>query len=226
MLNLFTLSVCFIWIMGCTGCQTIKEKIKDTDLCETDNCSTRTDPILSPDPIPEIDTVEICDSPDCIDHQKPSEPEPQDQTLTELQKEFLDAHNDWRKSVGIHPLKYSSELEKIATDWSKILIDDYFCKMMHNPRRGQGVGENIYWHSNYKMSNPTKAVDAWGEEVGDYNYETNKCADGKVCGHYTQIVWADTERVGCSLRRCDAGTQVVVVCNYEPAGNWVGKKPY
>ena len=44
------------------------------------------------------------------------------------------------------------------------------------------------------------------------------------CGHYTQVVWANTLSVGCGVAVCPTGT--IVVCNYAPPGNYVGEKPY
>lgn len=50
-------------------------------------------------------------------------------------------------------------------------------------------------------------------------------------GHYSQIVWADTQEVGCYTTQCDSGLQnvepnvgkVFTVCNYYPTGNWLGQ---
>jgi pathogenesis-related protein 1 len=68
----------------------------------------------------------------------------------------------------------------------------------------------------------------WADEAGDYDYRTNRCKSGAQCGHYTQIVWADTQRVGCGVATCNMlGTRgQFVVCDYEPPGNFVGQKPY
>lgn len=48
------------------------------------------------------------------------------------------------------------------------------------------------------------------------------------------IVWRDTLRVGCAHRTCDTnspfGAQLPSwdfwVCDYEPPGNFVGRRPY
>jgi pathogenesis-related protein 1 len=72
---------------------------------------------------------------------------------------------------------------------------------------------------------PTQAIDSWGSEKENYSYATNSCAAGKVCGHYTQIIWESTTEIGCGTAVCADNTQIWV-CNYSPAGNFVGKKPY
>ena len=47
-------------------------------------------------------------------------------------------------------------------------------------------------------------------------------------GHYTQVVWAETESLGCGLAYYskDAGYEGLLVCNYKDAGNTVNTKMY
>ena len=33
-----------------------------------------------------------------------------------------------------------------------------------------------------------RAVQKWYDEKADYDYDTNSCRDGAVCGHYTQVI--------------------------------------
>ena len=47
-----------------------------------------------------------------------------------------------------------------------------------------------------------------------------------MCGHYTQMVWQTSTKVGCAMAVCEDSQEQVWVCQYQPAGNWVGKKPY
>lgn len=42
------------------------------------------------------------------------------------------------------------------------------------------------------------------------------------CGHYTQVVWANTKRVGCAAAECRNGG-TFVVCSYDPPGNMDGR---
>nr|CAD1834629.1 unnamed protein product [Ananas comosus var. bracteatus] len=71
----------------------------------------------------------------------------------------------------------------------------------------------------------TDVVLNWAEEHAFYNPANNSCLPGQVCGHFTQIVWNNTERVGCARVEC-AGGGVIITCNYDPPGNWVGERPY
>ena len=80
------------------------------------------------------------------------------------------------------------------------------CVWEHNPNRneeaGYPIGENLFSTTN---SNPSdllllSGLDGWYNEVIAYNWTDGSCdlkksPDG--CGHYTQMVWANTSRVGC-----------------------------
>ncbi|RXN38701.1 GLIPR1 1 [Labeo rohita] len=117
-----------------------------------------------------------------------------------------------------------------------------FCVFKHNIHLGEvkrmhpiftSVGENIWAGAPYSSFKPESAVKLWVDEVRDYHYDTNQCT--KVCGHYTQVVWADSYKVGCAAQACPNGvaetrfsTQpgVIFVCNYATAGNYRGVSPY
>uniref|UniRef100_A0A8C6RNX8 SCP domain-containing protein n=1 Tax=Nannospalax galili TaxID=1026970 RepID=A0A8C6RNX8_NANGA len=49
------------------------------------------------------------------------------------------------------------------------------------------------------------------------DFNTRKCK--KVCGHYTQVVWADSYKVGCAVQFCPRDG-AHFICNYGPAGNY------
>lgn len=148
--------------------------------------------------------------------------------------EMLDAHNQWRAKVGTPALIYSSELAASSQRWADHLKAKNQCRMQHSKSDGK-YGENLYWASAVRWSDgkrevqqvsPQKVVDAWGSEVKDYDYSLNICAQGKMCGHYTQVVWKTTRSVGCALAVCEDSREQVWVCQYQSPGNWVGQKPY
>ena len=43
-------------------------------------------------------------------------------------------------------------------------------------------------------------------------------------GHYTQVVWADTEELGCGMVYYEEAPwyKTLVICNYAKGGNWQG----
>ncbi len=139
-------------------------------------------------------------------------------------KGIVAAHNVWRKKVGVPNLKWSDKLAGVAQNWANKLKrngKDGECAFEHSTN---DYGENLYWTSG-KVTDVKRVVDAWGNEVNDYNYSKNTCKQGKMCGHYTQIVWKDTKEVGCGKASCKVGGEVWV-CSYDPPGNYKGEKPY
>jgi pathogenesis-related protein 1 len=142
-------------------------------------------------------------------------------TLSSEAEEFLAAHNKARSKVDVAPLEWSSELEATARKYGEKQRDEHQCAMVHS--RGP-YGENLFWGYG-KRYTPTDAVRSWEDERKDYHYESNSCTPGKVCGHYTQLVWADTKRVGCAVIACHDGA-TFIICNYDPPGNYVGERPY
>ncbi len=147
---------------------------------------------------------------------------------------ILAAHNKWRAEVGVARLNYSTELEVSAQAWANKLKKNNHCHMRHSSPDGK-YGENLYWASAIMWSDgrreqqkidPSEPVDSWGKERADFDYAANNCRPGKVCGHYTQMVWRDTQKVGCAYAVCEDSKEQIWVCQYQPAGNWVGEKPY
>ncbi len=147
----------------------------------------------------------------------------------------IDAHNRWRSQAGVtEKLSYSPELAASAQAWVDHLKQSNHCQMKHSKPDGK-YGENLYWASALNWSDgrrqlqrvlPDKVVDSWGSERADYDYESNRCREGKMCGHYTQMVWRTTTRVGCAMAVCEDSQEQVWACQYQPAGNWQGRKPY
>lgn len=147
---------------------------------------------------------------------------------------MLGAHNAVRSKKGLAPLLWSNMLAQSSQKWGDRLTSND-CEFYHDP--DTEFGENLFWKwisdSNNRglISTPEDAVTWWADEERIYNYTKNTCKEGKDCGHYTQIVWADTAQVGCSVSTCfdrrNDNTQTDFwVCRYNPPGNIEGEKPY
>lgn len=133
---------------------------------------------------------------------------------------MIAAHNAVRAGVGVPDLVWDDMLADIAAEWSAQLAANG-CIMEHD--YSSPYGENLYWSS--FESNPAQVVDAWASEVVYYDYDSNSCAPNEMCGHYTQLVWSTTERVGCAVTACADGSEIWM-CDYDPPGNYVGEWPY
>jgi pathogenesis-related protein 1 len=133
---------------------------------------------------------------------------------------MLDAHDVVREPLGLVALEWSAAVATSAQGWADALAADG-CAFEHEDQ--SVYGENLWW-SSFDPS-PAEVVEAWAAEVEHYDYETNTCADEQICGHYTQIVWADSALLGCGKATCGDGS-VLWACRYDPPGNWIGQKPY
>ncbi|KAE8681939.1 Pathoproteinsis-related protein 1 [Hibiscus syriacus] len=135
-------------------------------------------------------------------------------------QDYLNAHNEARSAVNVGPMTWDETVAGFARDYANQRIAD--CNLVHSGGGGQ-YGENLAG-SSVDLSG-TDAVRLWVDERADYDYNSNSCAPEKVCGHYTQVVWRDSVRLGCAKVRCNNGG-TFIGCNYAPPGNFIGQKPY
>ncbi|KAL6841549.1 hypothetical protein ACP4OV_028692 [Aristida adscensionis] len=135
-------------------------------------------------------------------------------------REFLAAHNRVRAAYGVPALRWSSRLARYARRWSAARRLD--CALAHSP--ASPFGENVFRGSGGEWR-AADAVGSWAGEAAAYDWRAQACQPGKVCGHFTQLVWNDTEIVGCGRAVCLAGAGVIVTCSYDPPGNWKGEVP-
>ncbi|KAK2987451.1 hypothetical protein RJ640_018588 [Escallonia rubra] len=135
------------------------------------------------------------------------------------QQDYLDAHNAARAAVGVGPLTWDNAVVGYAQNYANQRIGD--CALMHS--QGGPYGENLAIGSGDFTGKA--AVDLWVAEKQYYDYNSNSCASGQVCGHYTQVVWRNSARVGCARVQCNNGSWFIT-CNYDPPGNYDGERPY
>ncbi|XP_073983222.1 salivary antigen-5-like [Rhodnius prolixus] len=163
--------------------------------------------------------------------------------LTERDKQLLlDLHNNYRDliasgSLAEQPaaqnmlqLNWDDHAAQLAHRWAS------GCQFAHNTpenKDGSPMGQNLYIKMSTRAQNVNKTFSAWVksmvkgwfDEVQLYAYGDSFSAQ---TGHYTQMVWAKTARLGCgySYYLQDFWYVGYLVCNYSPAGNYVGQKPY
>ncbi|GAY61370.1 hypothetical protein CUMW_209460 [Citrus unshiu] len=124
----------------------------------------------------------------------------------DLPQDYVNAHNAARAQVGVNPVKCDESIAAFARSYAN--------------RR---YGENLAGSSGNLSG--SDAVGLWVSEKADYDYNSNSCNAGKVCGHYTHVVWRNSVRIGCAKVRCNNGG-TFVGCNYASPGDVVGQKPY
>lgn len=141
-------------------------------------------------------------------------------------QEALDFHNIARQEVGVEPLQWSDELSKYAQEWADHLAN-LNCDFDHRPDSGkwaQLYGENIYWGKGGTYT----AIDAcksWYKEKKSFKNVKLSSSNWSKAGHYSQMIWRNTKKVGIGVAKCKDGSYIIVA-NYDPAGNFMGEKAY
>lgn len=164
-------------------------------------------------------------------------------------RELTAFHNDARSEVGVGPVEWSAEVAAFAQQWADHIAATG--KFEHRPRQRakpetdsaepkiaapaddlplQIYGENLAFGSGATYSTADGAK-AWYAEKKDYEPGTPIPSDFTKfkAGHYTQLVWSKTKRIGAGKAVVQTGEfkgWTVIVCNYDPSGNWEGEVPF
>ncbi|XP_067209491.1 venom allergen 3-like isoform X2 [Linepithema humile] len=133
-------------------------------------------------------------------------------------------------AVHMPNLSWDNELETIAQRWANQ------CIMGHDSCRNVerfNVGQNIAWISSTDENKSTleQIIQFWYNEVDKFDknlISAYRDKDGDVISHYTQLVWANTTKVGCGRIKFKHGdwNKHYLVCNYGPTGNVRGGRIY
>jgi len=138
---------------------------------------------------------------------------------------LLNAHNVWRAKYGVPPLVWDTKLAAFAQQWANKRARTGAAHRPNNP-----YGENAFWAGGIAHT-AAFVVNQWGNEVKNYDLAANVCKPTKVCGHFTQVVWKTTKRVGCGRASGKVapagipwkGKNFYWVCDYAPRGNVAGR---
>uniref|UniRef100_A0A8C3AB43 ShKT domain-containing protein n=1 Tax=Cyclopterus lumpus TaxID=8103 RepID=A0A8C3AB43_CYCLU len=108
---------------------------------------------------------------------------------------------------------YSEEVAASAQAW----VDN--CILGHGaPSTRYELGENMFYSS--APDSWTDVINAWHAEVSRYLYPK-----GSSSGHYTQVVWNSSYKIGCGVALCP-NSIYLYACHYYRAGNFRGWPPY
>jgi uncharacterized protein YkwD len=141
--------------------------------------------------------------------------------LNKFRTECLQAHNEKRKLHRVSDLKRNSALDEIAQNYAEKLAQANSLNHSSNSFDGKRLGENLYMQGGRAMSG-FLPVDSWYGEAYNYKYDNPRNSSG-VVGHFTQLVWKGSNELGVGCAKARDGS-FYVVCNYSPAGNWVGEE--
>ena len=132
--------------------------------------------------------------------------------------EILAQHALFRAEVGEPPLVWDNTIAAGAQEWADAKQADG--QFAHSS--GTGLGENL---AGGEVKDATMRLGS-DERI---NYQSDPQPTGqekKTVGHYTQIVWSSTTKVGCGFAPANKLAFGLVVCRYSPPGNFAGEYPY
>ena len=146
-------------------------------------------------------------------------PPPRD--MSNFAGRMLEGHNRARGDLGLAPLQWDEALARDAEDWAKTLAYREVFEHSHT----KGVGENL-WMGTKGWFSYEDMLEGWAREKLDYVHGRfpDVSLSGRAVGHYTQMVWSTTTRVGCAV--APSSRNEYLVCRYSPPGNWIGQTAY
>ncbi|POR30918.1 Cell wall protein PRY3 [Tolypocladium paradoxum] len=148
---------------------------------------------------------------------------------------MLDQHNIHRRNHSAPDLVWDGTLAKYAENTGNT------CVFQHDMNQGGGgYGQNLAsWGGSGDINGLRVKMGASGVTEQWYNGEMSSWqfygqpnapenSDLHAWGHFTQVVWKSSTKVGCATVKCAAGTifgmeSWYTVCNYNPPGNFGGE---
>ena len=150
-----------------------------------------------------------------------------------IECQHLNSHNKLRILHKNTPcLKLNESLTNNANNWANHLAQNVK-NMEHELDTNEG--ENLFWSWTSKTDftdleldkwvekKSEDAVRSWYNEIEDYDWSNeNKNEDQfERVGHFTQVVWSETEQLGFGYATAneDGGTSIYIVTRYTKPGN-------
>jgi uncharacterized protein YkwD len=145
--------------------------------------------------------------------------------INDIRRAVLDEHNKERRRLGLVDLTLDEGLNQQSQSWAEHMASKSVFKHSKTP----GMGESIAMRSPYE-ANPIDLYNQWYREKDNFTNDVwGKCqVDKSGCevGHYSQIVWSKTTKLGVGYACNQKNKSTYLVCNYTPSGNWIGEKVY
>ncbi|XP_054713336.1 cysteine-rich secretory protein 2-like isoform X2 [Uloborus diversus] len=103
-------------------------------------------------------------------------------------------------------LEWDNELERLAQIWATKCVFEHGMPDNDYP---DTIGQNLYIGTDPTGYN---AVWLWYDEYNYYDLKNQYCRPEKQCGHFIQLAWAPSHRLGCGMHKC--GMRYLIVCHY------------
>jgi len=167
----------------------------------------------------------------------------QDRSLSEKEaQEVVDYHNRLRSRVAsgqtnqppasnMLQLQWDPELARVAqrlADQCKFNHDCPDCRKVERFSVGQNIYQSFNTRSGLK-NDWISAIDSWFNEIKMFPpTSVRKYQFSHATGHYSQMLWAKTSRIGCGVTAFRNGrfNSRLYVCNYGEGGNVLRQEVY
>lgn len=141
---------------------------------------------------------------------------------TALGMRIVVLHNQARSAAGVGPIYWDASLAAAADTYAGELAQTG--RWGHSPPAARpGQGENL-WMGTREAFSVDQMIGSWAGEGRWFKRgafpDVSRTDNWEQVGHYSQMIWRGTTRVGCALRS-SAGNDYLV-CRYSPAGNVTG----
>lgn len=135
---------------------------------------------------------------------------------------IVEIHNRVRSGIGVAPINWDPSLAAGADRWAVELARTG--RFEHSPRSLRpGAGENL-WMGTRGAYRVDQMVGSWTGEGRWFRPgvfpNVSRSGGWTRVGHYTQMIWRGSTRVGCALR--SSARYDYLVCRYAPSGNILG----
>ena len=135
---------------------------------------------------------------------------------------LLAAHNAERSRLGQLALVWNTQLADDARKWAQTLAKNGSFEHEQQSREGENL-----WAGTKANYSAEEMVGGWIEEKQYFKAgifpKVSTSGNWSDVGHYTQLIWYNTARVGCAVAQ--STDEDILVCRYDPPGNWIGQNP-
>lgn len=148
-------------------------------------------------------------------------PKPRGEEL--MRSAMITGHNRARKQYGARPLVWDEALASDARAYAQSLARTGRFEHDLQPGRSPRQGENL-WMGTRTAYSYAQMIGHLVDERRFYRPgrfpDVSQTGESSHVGHYTQIIWPTSQRVGCGTASNQSSDYLV--CRYLPAGNIVG----
>ncbi|KAH0621815.1 hypothetical protein JD844_023453 [Phrynosoma platyrhinos] len=142
-----------------------------------------------------------------------------------IQQEILEKFNAIRRGVqptasNMVKMKWSHKAANNAKEWARK------CIAKAPPQKERTIDGVLCGDSRVRATYSTSwsdVIDLWNRKSSNFKYGTGAIDPKKDVYGYTQMIWYNSYRVGCTVAYCDSEEEYkfFYICRFCPAGNIV-----